>query len=269
MAIQLRQGRRANATGWIELLCGERDVATGWLEVPATTLASFTPSSNAKTVAWWNAQNITVATGASVVTNLIAGDTNKDFIQATTTSQPTVTAIDADFNGLQSISSGLAAKLMTARGTWTAAVAQAFTILVVAREVNAVAGNRSLHDCPGTTDRLTINSSGATAIPGIVGAALLNGSTGSQSSARIMVLDFNNTSSRVYVDSSTVFTSGTISSTNTLKNMALFGRTTPEYRGSWAESMIIAGSLAAGTLTQAELTQYVTFLATKYNRTVT
>jgi hypothetical protein len=264
MTLYLPQGRRMSVPPWDELAQGARNNAASWAEVPPS---GFLPSQLSSLIGWWRGDlGITTATGVSVWANQVAGDTNKDFVQATTGLQPTYNAADSSFNNqaaLQFDVAGVNTYFMPARAAWAANIAQPLTLIIVARESGAVAGNRSLLDAPAGP-RLTINVSGATSIPGLLGASLLNAPAGIQAAASIVLGEFNNTSSNIFLNSATVATNGTIASTNALGRMAVGGQLGPEFRGRVAEIIVCSTALSAD-----EKRSVVDYLAARYAITVT
>jgi len=266
MTLQLPQGGRVSAVGWAELPQGRRGSATQWSEVPAASV--FSPTQLPSLVGWWRADlGITIATGVSVWANQVAGDSNKDFVQATTGLQPVYSASDAAGNNQASLQfdvAGASSKFMPARGAWAANISQPLTLIIVALEIGSAAGNRSLLDAPAGP-RLTLNVAGATSIPGLLGSALLNASGGTLlTTPKIILGEYNNTTSAIFQNSATVSSTGTISSTNALGRMAVGGQASAEFRGKVFEILLCNAALAV-----AEKRSVVDYLAARYALTVT
>jgi hypothetical protein len=79
-----------------------------------------------------------------------------------------------------------------------------------------------------------------------------------------MLGEFNNASSTIFHNSATSGTAGTVASANTLRQLAVGGRSTPEFRGKIAEVI-----LCNAALTVAEKRLYVDYLSARYNIAVT
>lgn len=163
--------------------------------------AAFAPTSVANIKAWYRAD-----LGASVSAWLDqsgTGDANKNAAQGTGALQPTLGS-SASFNNKPVFTFTGSQKMAT--GTWSAALTQAFTLMLVGRSLSNVGSNYALDNLSDPTQCAVNSSAGtlqafATTILAPANDPLL---------ASIIFVEFNGASGKIYVNAHTASATGAI-----------------------------------------------------------
>ncbi len=162
--------------------------------------ADWAATDVADCILWYRASNATDDGGglASAWNDQSGiGDSNRNLVQATGGSRPTISASNANFNGRTTLS--MSAKTMVT-GTFAAPTAQPFTIYTVFRY--SVSGNRFIYDDIDGTNRVALLDDAATpASPYIFAGNSVDGSGGDMpvDVTHVVCAVFNGASSAAYV----------------------------------------------------------------------
>lgn len=219
------------------------------LRFAASTL--WTPKSISGLKLWLRADlGTTIATGVSVWADQSGNGNN--VTQGTGSKQPTLNATDAAYNNKSTLSFA-SASAQCLQGTFGVAVAQPYTLFVVAN--NGRAGVQSYFDGSTAGGRCeTYNDATTDKIYG--GTAFLSVADNS-TSPRVMTYEMNGASSKIYVSSNTAAGTGDPGS-NTLAGAtigAAFDQASDALNGKVAEVLLYTSVLSAAN--QATVRAYL------------
>ena len=173
---------------------------------PKILSASSSPTSISNLMAWYRSDLLVTQSGGTVSAwgdSSASGDANRIASQATGALQPTYSASDANFNGLPSMTSGLASGRLLRTGTWSVALPQPYTVFAVARLLSTQS-NSYLCDSINGGVQSALYSSAGTDLRAYNGSNSNSPTFASaQTGVAIGVMDSANTASRVYWSAAT------------------------------------------------------------------
>jgi hypothetical protein len=220
-------------------------------------------------VYWDPALGIQFGTGSNVAqwsNQAPSPHANTHLAQASDALRPVRTAQDSRVNNeptLDFSNAGAAARILLSPGAWGASIPQPFSFVLVALELAAAVGNRSIVDCVGATRSLIASSGTGSSVAIHSGVSFVVGTQSWATTAKIVIAEFNGVSSRTFVNRwNTADASGNPGSLG-MNRVSIGGQSTPEYRG-------IVGYASAGNrlFTLAERQTIFQRLGARFNISV-
>lgn len=212
-------------------------------------------------MAWWRSDLLVTQSGnvSAWGDSSGVGDANRNAAQGTGANQPIYNATDANFSNNPSLTFEANDKLIT--GTWSAAIAQACTVFLCARQDAAVAG-RYAFDSLADPPQFALFGDGAYASHQYAGT---DNSVANSAGTHVWILEYNGASSKQFIDSTTATVTGD-ASTNGATGISIGNYASGTANGGWtiAELGVYSSILSAGN--RALLTNY---LGTRYGVTIT
>lgn len=222
----------------------------------------FSPKQLPGLQAWYRADmGITTATGVSAWSDSSGtGDSNKNLSQATGAKQPTLNATDAAYNNKPTLSFLGSSVQYLRSGTWSVALAQPDTIIVVGSLTSAGASAQRYLDGLIVNAQLIFYNQ-ATTKNSIYAGSALDAAAVTNTSPHIVVGNFNNTTSKIW-DTAKTGTAGTVGSASNLAGITIGvggDTTTSPLTGKIAEIIMYSG-----TLNQTQINAVLAYLGTRY-----